>query len=99
MQSRRRDGQSMTSSGTLESLGRARHLPVVVSDDVADALPLADALVSGGLLIAGVTLRTSAALEGLRLMAVGGSWMVPCSAIRAREFAMIVKLTATDGPD
>nr|BFD85151.1 bifunctional 4-hydroxy-2-oxoglutarate aldolase/2-dehydro-3-deoxy-phosphogluconate aldolase [Streptomyces sp. Xyl84] len=44
-------------------------LPVVVLDDPADAVPLARALVAGGLPAIEVTLRTPAALDGIRAMA------------------------------
>ncbi|WP_275464918.1 bifunctional 4-hydroxy-2-oxoglutarate aldolase/2-dehydro-3-deoxy-phosphogluconate aldolase [Streptomyces noursei] len=44
-------------------------LPVVVLDDAADAVPLARALVAGGLPAIEVTLRTPAALDALRAVA------------------------------
>jgi 2-dehydro-3-deoxyphosphogluconate aldolase/(4S)-4-hydroxy-2-oxoglutarate aldolase len=44
-------------------------IPVLVVDDVADALPLARALVAGGLPVIEVTLRTAAALDTIREMA------------------------------
>jgi 2-dehydro-3-deoxyphosphogluconate aldolase/(4S)-4-hydroxy-2-oxoglutarate aldolase len=50
-------------------LAATRLLPVVVIDRPADAEPLSDALVSGGLPSAEVTLRTETALEALRIMA------------------------------
>ena len=43
-------------------------VPVVVLDDVKDALPLAKALTEGGLSCAEVTFRTEAAEESIRLM-------------------------------
>lgn len=43
-------------------------VPVVVLDDSKDALPLAEALVEGGLPCAEVTFRTAAAAESIRLM-------------------------------
>ncbi|HIX53264.1 MAG TPA: bifunctional 4-hydroxy-2-oxoglutarate aldolase/2-dehydro-3-deoxy-phosphogluconate aldolase [Candidatus Lachnoclostridium stercoripullorum] len=43
-------------------------VPVVVLDDAKDALPLAKALVEGGLPCAEVTFRTEAAEESIRLM-------------------------------
>ncbi len=43
-------------------------VPVVVLEDVKDALPLAAALVEGGLPCAEVTFRTEAAEESIRLM-------------------------------
>ncbi|MFC9886096.1 bifunctional 4-hydroxy-2-oxoglutarate aldolase/2-dehydro-3-deoxy-phosphogluconate aldolase [Streptomyces pilosus] len=44
-------------------------LPVVVIDDAADAVPLARALVAGGLPAIEVTLRTPAALDAIRAIA------------------------------
>ncbi|MFD9484319.1 bifunctional 4-hydroxy-2-oxoglutarate aldolase/2-dehydro-3-deoxy-phosphogluconate aldolase [Streptomyces sp. NPDC059991] len=46
-------------------------VPVVVLDDVADAVPLARALVAGGLPAIEVTLRTPAALDAIRAIADG----------------------------
>ena len=43
-------------------------VPVVVLEDVKDAVPLAQALVEGGLPCAEVTFRTAAAEESIRLM-------------------------------
>ncbi|MFJ5309007.1 bifunctional 4-hydroxy-2-oxoglutarate aldolase/2-dehydro-3-deoxy-phosphogluconate aldolase [Streptomyces sp. NPDC088350] len=50
-------------------LGLAPVLPVVVIEDAADAVPLARALVAGGLPAIEVTLRTPVALEALRAIA------------------------------
>nr|WSZ95766.1 bifunctional 4-hydroxy-2-oxoglutarate aldolase/2-dehydro-3-deoxy-phosphogluconate aldolase [Streptomyces sp. NBC_00857] len=44
-------------------------IPVVVLDDAADAVPLARALVAGGLPAIEVTLRTPAALDAIRAIA------------------------------
>lgn len=46
-------------------------VPVVVLDDAADAVPLARALVAGGLPAIEVTLRTPAALDAVRAIAGG----------------------------
>lgn len=43
-------------------------IPVIVIDDVAHAVPLAEALVAGGLRALEVTLRTPAALDAIRAM-------------------------------
>ncbi|WP_407564539.1 bifunctional 4-hydroxy-2-oxoglutarate aldolase/2-dehydro-3-deoxy-phosphogluconate aldolase [Streptomyces sp. 184] len=50
-------------------LGLAPVIPVVVIDDAADAVPLARALVAGGLPAVEVTLRTPAALDAIRAIA------------------------------
>lgn len=43
-------------------------IPVLVIDRVEDAVPIAEALVAGGLLVLEVTLRTEAALDAIRAM-------------------------------
>ena len=43
-------------------------IPVLVIDDVNDAVPMAEALVAGGLRVLEVTLRTPAALDAIRAM-------------------------------
>lgn len=48
---------------------RAPVIPVLTIERVADAVPLARALVKGGLPVLEITLRTEAALEALRLIA------------------------------
>jgi 2-dehydro-3-deoxyphosphogluconate aldolase/(4S)-4-hydroxy-2-oxoglutarate aldolase len=45
-----------------------RVIPVVVLNDAADAIPLAEALLAGGLPIAEVTFRTEAAAEAIAVM-------------------------------
>ncbi|UZJ31617.1 bifunctional 4-hydroxy-2-oxoglutarate aldolase/2-dehydro-3-deoxy-phosphogluconate aldolase [Streptomyces endophytica] len=50
-------------------LGLAPVIPVVVLDEAADAVPLARALVAGGLPAIEVTLRTPAALDAIRAIA------------------------------
>jgi 2-dehydro-3-deoxyphosphogluconate aldolase/(4S)-4-hydroxy-2-oxoglutarate aldolase len=50
-------------------LRQAPVIPVLVIDDPADARPIAEALVDGGLPVLEVTLRTPAALEAIRDMA------------------------------
>jgi 2-dehydro-3-deoxyphosphogluconate aldolase / (4S)-4-hydroxy-2-oxoglutarate aldolase len=59
-----------SSAGPLPSvLGLAPVVPVVVLDDAADAVPLARALVAGGLPAIEITLRTPAALDAVREVA------------------------------
>ena len=43
-------------------------IPVIVIDEVAHAVPLAEALVAGGLRVLEVTVRTPAALDAIRAM-------------------------------
>lgn len=50
-------------------LARFGVVPVIVLDRAEDALPLADALIAGGLPLAEITLRTPAALQALKAIA------------------------------
>jgi 2-dehydro-3-deoxyphosphogluconate aldolase/(4S)-4-hydroxy-2-oxoglutarate aldolase len=53
----------------IETIMRAAPvIPVLVIDDVAHALPIARALVAGGLPVLEVTLRTPAAIEAIKIM-------------------------------
>jgi 2-dehydro-3-deoxyphosphogluconate aldolase / (4S)-4-hydroxy-2-oxoglutarate aldolase len=69
-------------------------IPVVVLDDAADAVPLARALLAGGLPVIEVTLRTAAAPAAIRAIAedvpeavVGaGTVLTPEQAVQAVEF-------------
>jgi 2-dehydro-3-deoxyphosphogluconate aldolase / (4S)-4-hydroxy-2-oxoglutarate aldolase len=58
--------QAPTQSPMTEALRRWRIIPVIIIEDPKNAVPLADALLSGGLPIAEITLRTSGALDALR---------------------------------
>jgi 2-dehydro-3-deoxyphosphogluconate aldolase / (4S)-4-hydroxy-2-oxoglutarate aldolase len=53
----------------LEVMGDAAVIPVIVLDDVAQAVPLARALVEGGIRMLEVTLRTPAALRCIEAIA------------------------------
>lgn len=53
----------------LQQLKSLRIVPVIVIDDPAAALPLADALAEGGLPCAEITFRTQAGLEAIRIIA------------------------------
>jgi 2-dehydro-3-deoxyphosphogluconate aldolase/(4S)-4-hydroxy-2-oxoglutarate aldolase len=53
---------------TLADLAPYRVVPVIAIDDVAHALPLADALIAGGLPVAEITFRSSVAAEVIRIM-------------------------------
>jgi len=59
----------LPSSPAASVLDLAPVVPVVVVDDLADAVPLARALVAGGLPAIEVTLRTPVALEAIRAIA------------------------------
>lgn len=54
---------------TIEAIMRTSPvIPVLVVEDVDNAIPIAEALVSGGLKVLEVTLRTAAALDVIRAM-------------------------------
>ena len=60
----------MNASLTIDDIMQAAPVvPVIVIEDAADAVPLAEALVAGGLPCLEVTLRTPAALDAIRAMA------------------------------
>ncbi|AJF69675.1 bifunctional 4-hydroxy-2-oxoglutarate aldolase/2-dehydro-3-deoxy-phosphogluconate aldolase [Streptomyces vietnamensis] len=56
----------MSSTSVFDLAPGCRVVPVVVIEDAADAVPLARALVAGGLPVIEVTLRTPAALDAVR---------------------------------
>jgi len=60
----------------LSALSTARLVPVVVLDDASHADGLASALVRGGLPVAEVTFRTTAAPDSIRAMAARGDILV-----------------------
>ncbi|MGW8763993.1 bifunctional 4-hydroxy-2-oxoglutarate aldolase/2-dehydro-3-deoxy-phosphogluconate aldolase [Streptomyces sp. NPDC055815] len=59
----------MSSTSVFDLAPGCRVVPVVVIEDAADAVPLARALVAGGLPLIEVTLRTPAALDAVRAIA------------------------------
>lgn len=63
-------------SGLLAQLASMRIVPVIVIDDLGAALPLADALVAGGLRCAEVTLRTPGAVEAISRFAGNADLLV-----------------------
>ena len=64
----------MSSSKDILALGSI--IPVITLDNVQDALPLADALAEGGIKTMEITLRTPAALDGIKLIAAERKNMV-----------------------
>lgn len=69
----------------LDDLARHRIVPVVALDDAADAGPLAEALVAGGLPVAEITFRTEAAEESIRAMAARGDMIVGAGTVLTPE--------------
>ncbi|MGW8887139.1 bifunctional 4-hydroxy-2-oxoglutarate aldolase/2-dehydro-3-deoxy-phosphogluconate aldolase [Streptomyces sp. NPDC055749] len=66
-------------------------VPVVVLEDAADAVPLARALVAGGLPAIEVTLRTAAALDAIRAIAAE----VPDAVVGAGTVISVANVTDT----
>lgn len=58
----------MSDSGIEQIMRLAPVIPVIVIDRVEDAVPMAEALVAGGLKVLEVTMRTPAALDAIRAM-------------------------------
>jgi 2-dehydro-3-deoxyphosphogluconate aldolase/(4S)-4-hydroxy-2-oxoglutarate aldolase len=69
-------------SDVITTLGTHRLLPVIVIDDAAQATPLGDALVKGGLPVAEVTMRTAAAEASIRTLAKRGDLLVGAGTVR-----------------
>ena len=66
-------------------------IPVLVIDRVEDAVPIAEALVEGGLPVLEVTLRTPAALEAIRAMkTVAGAIVGAGTVLSAPQYAEAV---------
>jgi len=63
-------------SEILERIGELKLVPVVVIEDAADAEPLADALLAGGLACAEVTFRTAAAPDAISAINARGGLLL-----------------------
>jgi 2-dehydro-3-deoxyphosphogluconate aldolase / (4S)-4-hydroxy-2-oxoglutarate aldolase len=59
----------MSSESVLDRVARCGVVPVIAMEKVESALPLADALLQGGLPVVEITFRTAAAAEIIRLLA------------------------------
>lgn len=75
-------------NGVLDKLYKIGIIPVVVLDNTKDAIPLAKALIDGGLPCAEVTFRTDAAEESIRIMSenypellVGAGTVLTCEQV------------------
>lgn len=77
---------------TIEDIMRTSAvIPVLVIDDAATAQPLAEALVTGGLLVLEVTLRTPAALDAIREMKrVPGAIVGAGTVVNADQFSEVM---------
>jgi 2-dehydro-3-deoxyphosphogluconate aldolase/(4S)-4-hydroxy-2-oxoglutarate aldolase len=59
----------MDNETIMKTLESARIIPVIAIESAKDAVPLADALIAGGLPIAEITFRTAAALDVIKTLA------------------------------
>ncbi|WP_416531423.1 bifunctional 4-hydroxy-2-oxoglutarate aldolase/2-dehydro-3-deoxy-phosphogluconate aldolase [Streptomyces coelicoflavus] len=82
----------LPSSPAASVLDLAPVVPVVVVDDLADAVPLARALVAGGLPAIEVTLRTPVALDAIRAIAaeVPGAVVGAGTVVTAEQVGQVV---------
>ena len=81
----------MTLATIADVMRTAPVIPVLVVDDVAQARPLAQALVAGGLTVLEVTLRTPAALEVIAEMKrVPGAIVGAGTVVSADQFAQVI---------
>jgi 2-dehydro-3-deoxyphosphogluconate aldolase/(4S)-4-hydroxy-2-oxoglutarate aldolase len=74
-------------NNTLKRIAQLQIIPVVVIDVEEHAMPLADALVAGGLPIAEITFRTDAAEAAIRTMAARGDLLVGAGTVLTTEQA------------
>ncbi|MBO7392660.1 MAG: bifunctional 4-hydroxy-2-oxoglutarate aldolase/2-dehydro-3-deoxy-phosphogluconate aldolase [Abditibacteriota bacterium] len=75
------------SEAMFKKIGNLGIVPVVVMNDVENAVPLANALIKGGLPVAEVTLRTAAAEESIRRMANETDILVGAGTVLSTEQA------------
>jgi len=70
-------------------------IPVLVIDDAATALPLAEALVAGGLKVLEVTMRTPAALDAIvEMKKVEGAIVGAGTVVNTDQFEQVMKVGA-----
>ncbi len=72
-------------NAVLEQIGACRLVPVIALQDAADAAPLGESLVAGGLPCAEVTFRTQAAAESIRIMASNSDLLVGAGTVLTVE--------------
>ena len=77
--------QPVPGVNAIDALGILGVIPVVVIDDVAQAAPLTEALIDGGLYGAEITLRTPAALPALAVMAGYDGFLVGAGTVLEPE--------------
>jgi 2-dehydro-3-deoxyphosphogluconate aldolase/(4S)-4-hydroxy-2-oxoglutarate aldolase len=76
---------------TLELAAHGPVIPVIVIDRMDDAVPLAQALVAGGVKVLEVTLRTPVALKAIEAMAKVPGAIVGAGTIRSAADARAAK--------
>jgi 2-dehydro-3-deoxyphosphogluconate aldolase / (4S)-4-hydroxy-2-oxoglutarate aldolase len=86
----------MSKAGLEDLLARTPMVPVLVIDSVATAIPLARALVAGGLPILEITLRTETALDAIRAIGeeVEGAVVGAGTVLRPRQLEQVGKVGA-----
>ena len=83
----------MSTENAIERIAEARVVPVIAIEDADRAIPLADALIAGGLPVIEITFRTEAAADVIHLLSrerpellVGaGTVLTPANAQRAHD--------------
>lgn len=75
----------------IDFCGQVKLIPVLVIDDVNDAIPLAQALIRGGLNVLEVTLRTASALDAIHEMSRIDGAIVGAGTILTANDMMSVK--------
>jgi len=71
-------------------------IPVIVIDDINDAVPMAEALLAGGIKVLEVTLRTNSALKAIEMIANKvPDAIVGAGTLRTKSDAMNAKLAGS----
>ncbi|MCB1329203.1 MAG: bifunctional 4-hydroxy-2-oxoglutarate aldolase/2-dehydro-3-deoxy-phosphogluconate aldolase [Maritimibacter sp.] len=97
----------MKSADVINAISKARLVPVVVLESATQAVPLARALVAGGLPVAEVTFRTPAAADAIRAIAQAvpeillgaGTVLTPDQAEAAKDAGAKFLVTPGFNPD
>ncbi len=82
---------SQPKMNTLDLVAHGPVIPVIVIDRLQDAVPLAEALVAGGVRVLEVTLRTPVALDAIRAMSAVPGAIVGAGTLRSAADARAAK--------
>ena len=87
---------SQPKMNTLDLVAHGPVIPVIVIDRLQDAVPLAEALVAGGVRVLEVTLRTPVALDAIRAMSAVPGAIVGAGTLRSAAGARAAKAAGAE---